>query len=150
MRRAFSISLVLLVLAAISITPTPVSAAGEFVQILEIDTSACAEFSPAFGTVTHINGSATQIRFTLSNLTRGTTFSFTYPLLPPGTYPFILPIPAGTQTNDSMESKAEMLDSGSAVLSSDVLAYPCGGNAVDGRINYQHGDIYVVIYKGMD
>jgi hypothetical protein len=145
MKRLLSLSLTFILLLAINVKS--VSASGEYVRVVEFATGTCTAGDSAAGTVTHVNGLATNIRFTLTNQTRSTLDSITYTILTPGTYPFSIVVPDGTQVTDSMAMTIELLDAGSTVLASDTLFYICGH---DLRINLGHGDLYVVLYNTMD
>lgn len=121
------IAVALLVLISSVLFSGPVSAVGESVTIQSFDTMACQAGELGAGIVVHVNGTeAVSIRFTLDNLSKTTSSTFTAGILPSGTYGFSVNVPASTAKADNMTMSIDLLDEGSLVLVSDALSYACG------------------------
>lgn len=138
--------LAVLIALAVVMPSVYVFAVGESVSIDSLDVlSGCAPGQTVSGEVTHDNGTeAVSIRFTLENLTRSTNTTFTSPILPTGSYPFGVSIPANTEYGDAMRMTIDLLDVGGLVLVSDSLDFvACGAREVP--MNSTAGLIVLVI-----
>ncbi len=103
-----------------------VYAAGETVTINSHNTTDCAPGALINGSVTHNNGTAgTTLRFSLSNNTQGTNYTFTAGIQPSGTHPYYIVVPAASAGGDSMSMTIQILDAGAGVLASDTFNYNC-------------------------
>ena len=118
---------VLSTIVLLFVMATSALAAGESIRIDSFEIHNCTAGANADGVVTHTNGTlGVSIRFTLTNITQGTSETWTAGLLGSGTHTYSVPVPGLTTVGDAMQHTLEMIDGGGAVLVSDTLNYRCG------------------------